>query len=132
MLLARATRSGVTPRRCEAPAYPAVRPVFTSSNTNETVGVALGADAGEVALVGDDDADVLEHRLHEHAGDVLAVLGEDRGEALEVVVGTTWTVPASTSNGVTGVGASSGPASATDGFTDTCRRRSRRGSRPRS
>ncbi len=34
--------------------------------------------------------------------------------------GTTWTVPASTSNGVTGVGAASGPASATSGFTDTC------------
>ena len=39
-----------------------------------------------------------------------------RGRSL---YGTTWTVPASTSNGVTGVGASSGPASATSGLTDT-------------
>ena len=33
------------------------------------VRVAQGADAGEVAGVGQHDADVLEHRLHDHAGD---------------------------------------------------------------
>ena len=51
------------------------------------VGVAQGAHAGEVARVGDDDADVLEHRLHEHARDVGAVLVEELLEAREVVVG---------------------------------------------
>ena len=51
------------------------------------VGVAHGAHAREVALVRDDDADVLEHRLHEHARDLVAVLGEELLEPGEVVVG---------------------------------------------
>ena len=73
--LASVTRSGCTPSRWAAPAWPAVRPVLTSSKIRTTpCCVAQGAHAGEVALVGHDDREVLDHRLDDEGGDLGAVL----------------------------------------------------------
>ena len=54
---------------------------------DDAVLVAGLADAGEIALVGHDDGDVLEHRLHDDRGDLTAVLRENGAETLEIVVG---------------------------------------------
>ncbi len=54
---------------------------------HDAVGVAGGADRGEVALVGHDDREVLDDRLDDQGGDLAAVLGEHPVELAEVVVG---------------------------------------------
>ncbi len=48
--------------------------------------VTQGADAGQVALVGEHDREVLDHRLDHHRGDIATVLGQDSLEHGQVVV----------------------------------------------
>ena len=50
------------------------------------VGVAQRANVGEVAGVGQHDAEVLDDRLHDHAGDPFAVRGQLALHLADVVV----------------------------------------------
>ena len=54
---------------------------------HDVVRVAQCANAGEITRVGQDDAEVFDDRLHDHAGDVLAVGGQHAFHLAEVVIG---------------------------------------------
>ena len=51
------------------------------------MGVAQRTNVGEIAGIGQHDAEVLDDRLHDHAGDVLAVCGQHALHLADVVVG---------------------------------------------
>ena len=77
--LARQTRSGVTPDRAVTPPGPTVKPLLTSSKASSApCACSSSHQAGEVAVVGADDAGVHHHRLHDHAGDLALVSWQQR------------------------------------------------------
>ena len=51
------------------------------------VGVAQGTNIGEVTGVGQYDAEILDDRLHDHAGNRLTVLGQHALHLADVVIG---------------------------------------------
>ena len=80
-------RSGVMPKRSCAPPGPTRKPVITSSHTRSAPALrAALAEIVEVAVGGRHQTHVRGDRLHEHRGDVVAVLGEHRVERVDVVV----------------------------------------------
>jgi hypothetical protein len=51
--------------------------------------IAQCAHRGEIALVGDDDGEVLDHGLHDERGNLAAMLAEDRAQRSRLLNGTT-------------------------------------------
>ena len=77
------TKSGSRPQARGAPARPGAQRVRLVDDQQHAVATGDLADAVEVAVVGQHDADVGQRRLHQQAGDV--ALGQPPVEGVEVV-----------------------------------------------